>query len=243
MKENSILATASIATSATTLPINTGKYGYEGDNDLLGEVMYEHLFHTNDEVEGGMKGNKNNEVSELTLNVEILKNTNALFHHTSPKLNILQSHAGSDVIVDRSRGTMRAKKPAKVNASIIPTAPSTLLLNGFAPTSLRAMNKAADSRPLPSASPLIPPPISSPPPYSLPPVPPSYLKESTKKATDQTNAINSTPGSQPYLVKPGFTLMTSPPKLHTQARGFAPASHATPQPVKSTWGRNKYINK
>ncbi|ESO02686.1 hypothetical protein HELRODRAFT_161978 [Helobdella robusta] len=37
----------------------------------------------------------------------------------------------------------------------------------------------------------------------------------------------------------GRNILMSPPKLHTQPRGFAPASHNVPAAVKNTWGRSK----
>ena len=60
--------------------------------------------------------------------------------------------------------------------------------------------------------------------------------------TVQPSAINPAPGvgpQRPCPVGPTGPCLYIPPRLHLEPRGWSPASHAVPAPVKRTWGRAK----
>jgi len=85
-------------------------------------------------------------------------------------------------------------------------------------------------------------------PVAPPPTVPKPLKPTVAKAlaeAELATMVSSAPElsvvgpERPRPSGPIGRYVHIPPKLHHQPRGFAPASHATPAPVKSTWGRAK----
>ena len=215
-EKSNLQASSSIETSATSLPSNKS-YSYEVDNDMLGstELTVENLFMAGGAGAGGERKNVA-EVSELTLDVETLRNNNTSLAN--------------------GNGVMGPKIPVLPPSKPLSSAHSASI------NSLRDARTTLEPRPLPP----VPPPLASPsrsnscasPP---PPPPPPYVKKSPSDCNKNSNPNNpSTAKTTPDNPKASLSLFSSPPKLHTQARGFAPASHARPAPVKSTWGRSRF---
>ena len=59
-------------------------------------------------------------------------------------------------------------------------------------------------------------------------------------SADNAELPPDVPDAQPYTKNKEKKHYDYKPALHNLPRGFAPASHTVPRPVKDTWGRNKH---
>ena len=204
---------ASTSTSATTLPsTQSGDDVWDSSEMVHDQMVVSGIYRQN-------LTSNNKELSELTLNVDMFKN--------------------GSYIVDNTTGTLESKKSTKFNSSKkIPD-----FTNKTKPelNSLREVKTNQEPRPLPAVpstpkTPILPPSLKPTPPTPPPPLNKNVSPSLVIKQEQKTNYNKPPQDSKQFL-----SIFSYPPKLHTQPRGFAPASHARPAPVKSTWGRKKFI--